>query len=246
MTSLLFENFAEYSGTRDQRVLSLARSRADDRLAGRTVWCARTLGTSAPRAQALGALLPAVLQSRPIELASEEPLRRIGQRLRALLSRRGTEALDRSDAEDLASAMLQGERIVGDAVGSGDVVVLEDPLSIVLAPAVRERGAHAVLEIRPASARGRGRSGPAERILRRCDPAVDARVMIWNESGPAGVKRIAAVITSEDVIAAKEITARGSQPEDICWATMLAEVVELDRSETVGGMLHARPTVAVR
>jgi hypothetical protein len=246
MTSLLFENFADYSGTRDSRVLALARARAEEGLAGRSVWCATAVRSSDARARALRASVPVALQAGPIELARDEPLRRIGQRLRALLSRRGSDCLDRDDVEDLAGAMLRGEGIVGDAIGSGDVVVLEDPLGVVLAPAVRERGAHAVLEIRPESARGRARARRAEAILSRCGAAVDARVMLCQELGPAGVKRIAAVITSEDVVTAKEITARGPQPDEICWTTVLAEIVELDRSETVGGRMHARPTVAAR
>lgn len=246
MTSLLFENFADYSGTRDTRVLDLALARADDGLAGHGVWCATALRASSASAQELGARLPAAVRAEPIDLPADEPLRRIGQRLSALLSRRTGERLDRADAEELAGVVQRGEGIVGDAIMAGDVVVLEDPLGILLAPALRERGAHAVLEIRPESSRRRVGLGPAERVVRDCAAAVDARVMLWHEHGPAGVKRVAAALTSEDVAAPKEITARGAQPDQICWTTILAEIVELDRIETVGGMLHARPTVAAR
>jgi hypothetical protein len=243
VTSLLFENFAEYSGMRDTRVLALARARADDGLAGRGVWCATALQSSAPRAR----MLLAALHASPIELEADEPLRRIGQRLDPILAGASTDALDAADAEDLAGAMLRSERIVGEAVGSGDVVVLEDPLGVVLAPALRERGAHAILEVRPASsARGRASIGAAEPLLRRCGAAVDARVMVWHGRRRGGDTRILALITSEDVVAAKEITARGSHPDEICWTTVLAEIVELGRLETVGGRLHARPTVAAR
>ncbi|HEY4428558.1 MAG TPA: hypothetical protein VGN08_10175, partial [Solirubrobacteraceae bacterium] len=175
MTSLLFENFAEYSGSRDSRVLALARARAEDGLAGRAVWCATAIQGSSARARALRAYVPPALGPEPIELPVDDPLRRIGQRLRALLSRSSGERLDRSDAEQLAQVMQRGERLVGDAVAAGDVVVLEDPLGILLAPAVRERGAHAVLEIRPHSARGRSGMGPGERVLSGCDAALDAR-----------------------------------------------------------------------
>jgi hypothetical protein len=246
VTSLLFENFADYSGTRDSRVLALARARADEDLAGRSVWCATPMRSSSERARALRASVPAALRAGPIELESDEPLRQIGRRLAALLSRSGGEPLDRADADELGAAMLRGDRIVGEMVSAGDVVVLEDPLGVVLAPALRERGAHAVLELRPESARGRRRIGAAEGIMRRCDTAVDARVMVWQERGRMGIKRIASVITSEGLVAAKEITARGAHPEEICWTTILAEIVELDRSETVGGMLHARPSVPAR
>jgi hypothetical protein len=242
VTSLLFENFAEYSGMRDTRVLALARARADDGLAGRGVWCATALRSSAPRAR----VLLAALHASPLELEADEPLRRIGQRLDPMLAGASTNALDAADAEDLAGAMLRSERIVGEAVGSGDVVVLEDPLGVVLAPALRERGAHAVLEVRPASARGRASIGAAAPLLRRCGAAVDGRVMVWQGRRRGGDTRIVALITSEDVVAAKEISARGSHPDEICWTTVLAEVVELGRLETVGGRLHARPTVAAR
>jgi hypothetical protein len=246
VTSLLFENFADYSGTRDSRVFALARARAEADLAGRSVWCATAIGGSSAGASALRGCVPGALGAEPIELAKDEPLRRIAQRLRALLSRRGDERLDRADAEDLEDVVLRGERIVGDAVGAGDVVVLEDPLGVLLAPALRERGAHAVLEVRPGSSRGRRGTGPGERVLRGCDAALEARVMIWLEHGRAGVKRIATAVTSEDVATLKEITAPGSEPDQICWTTILAEIVELDRIETVGGMLHVRPTVAAR
>ncbi len=246
MTSLLFENFAEYSGMRDSRVLALARARADADLAGRSVWCATALPSSAGRARSLPSCVPAALSASPIELPADEPLRRIGQRLEAMLATAGSQALDRADAEELAGAILRSERIVGEQVGSGDVVVLDDPLGVVLAPAVRERGAHAVLEIRSCTARGKASVAAAAPILRRCCSAVDARLMIWRGRGRMGAQRIAALVTSGDVVAAKEITARGAHPEEICWTTMLAEIIELDRSETVGGMLHVRPTVAAR
>jgi hypothetical protein len=246
MTSLLFENFAEYSGTRDSRVLALARARADEGLAGRSVWCAAASRSSRVRTRALLTCLPAARQAGRIELASDEPLRQIGERLEAMLAGAVAQRPDWDDAEELARAMQRGEVIVGETVAPGDVVVLDDPLSVVLAPALRERGAHAVLEIRPGSARRRASVSRAEPILRRCSGAVDARVMTWRELGRTGAKRIAALITSEDAVAAKEITARGAHPDEICWTTMLAEIVELDRSETVGGRHHARPSVAVR
>jgi hypothetical protein len=245
MTDLLFENFAEYSGTRDSRVLALARARAEEGLAGRGVWWAMALG-SAARAHAVRECMPATSHAGLVELAPEEPLRRIAQRLDAMLRRAGTEALDQADADELSGAILRSEGIVGDEVGSGDVVVLDDPLGVVLAPALRERGAHAVLEIRPGSLRSRASVGAAAPVLHRCGAAVDTRVMIWRERGRSGAKRVAALISSGDVVAAKEITARGSHPDEICWTTMLAEIVELDRSETVGGRMHARPTVAAR
>ena len=164
MTDLLFENFADYSGRRDSRVLTLARARANEGLAGRSVWYAMALASSAAPARALQGCVPAARRAGLVELAPEEPLRRIAQRLDAMLARGGADALDRTDADELTGAILRSERIVGEEVGSGDVVVLDDPLGVVLAPAVRERGAHAVLEIRPGSVRG----GPQHRS---CKPS---------------------------------------------------------------------------
>jgi hypothetical protein len=246
MTSLLFENFADYSGTRDSRVLALARARADEGLAGRSVWSAAASRSSRLRTRALLACLPAARHGGPIELAPEEPLHQIGERLERMLAGVAAQRPEWDEVEELARAMQRGELIVGETVASGDVVVLDDPLGVVLAPAVRDRGAHAVLEIRPGSARRMASVSRAEPLLRRCAAAVDARVMTWRELGQSGARRIAALISSEDAVAAKEITARGAHPEEICWTTVLAEIVELDRSETVGGRMHARPTVAAR
>jgi hypothetical protein len=245
MSDLLFENFADYSGTRDSRVLALARARADESLAGRCVWWV-ALESSAARTQALPESVPAARHAGLLELAPGEPLRRIARRLEALLKRRGSDALDREDAHELADAVLRGEQIVGHAVGSGDLVLLDDPLGLVLAPAVRERGAHAVLEVRPGSARARASVGAAAPVLALCGGALEARVMVWQERGRAGARRIAELVTSGDVVAAKEITARGAHPDEICWTTMLAEIAELNHSETVGGRMHVRPTVAAR
>jgi hypothetical protein len=246
MTDLLFENFADYSGTRDSRVLALARARADEGLAGRSVWYAMALASSAGRARALQGCVPAARRAGLLQLAPEEPLRRIARRLDAMLARAGADALDRADADELGDAILRGERIAGEEIGSGDVVVLDDPLGLVLAPALRERGAHAVLYVRPGSAHARATVGRAAPVLRPCGAAVDARVMVWRERGRVGAKRIAALITSGDVVAAKEITARGLHPDEICWTTMLAEIVERNHGETVGGRMHVRPTVAPR
>ena len=49
---------------------------------------------------------------------------------------------------------------------------------------------------------------------------------------------------SSGVGVAKEFTDAAS--EDLAWSSLLADVLEHDRVECVGGTLHVRPTVAAR
>jgi hypothetical protein len=57
------------------------------------------------------------------------------------------------------------------------------------------------------------------------------------------VHRIAALMPSSGVGFAKEFTDRA---EDLAWSSLLADVLEHDRVECVGGTLHVRPIVAAR
>jgi hypothetical protein len=131
---------------------------------------------------------------------------------------------------------------------------LPEPL---VAPAIRERGAHAVW--RTSIGRWEGNAAAAWSFLHDSRPALDAYVTAWRSGstpgpGRAGAQRrsgIAAYIGASAVVSAKEVDTSGaggsgSGYEEIGWTTLLADVVRGDRAERVGGTVHARPSVAAR
>jgi hypothetical protein len=62
-------------------------------------------------------------------------------------------------------------------------------------------------------------------------------------------ERIAALMPSADVVAAKEIAAADAAADrrhNAAWSSVLADVVHADRGESVGGTLQARPAVPAR
>ena len=174
MPTLFVERFTTPAGTRDARLLTYCGERADDQLAGRTVWCSQALwGT-------LARLLRDHARVRPY-----------------------TDAL----------------------VGTDDVVLLDDAP---LAPAIRERGAHALLRVRTLP------GAPTA--------AVDAYLIAWSAGG-ALAHRLAAVMPRAGRVAEKDY---GRAGDDLAWGSLLADVVDGDRDEHVGGRRHARPAIAVR
>jgi hypothetical protein len=112
-------------------------------------------------------------------------------------------------------------------VQPGDIVVLHDPLTAAPAEAIRARGAHAVWQV----------NAPHDHA-----PAVDAYVMATRT--PDGGYLVAALMPWAGIMAAKVV--RSDAYRDVGWSSLLADVVRSDRSECVGGTLHARPTVAPR
>jgi hypothetical protein len=66
--------------------------------------------------------------------------------------------------EAYASGAGRAEALIGGTVAPGDVVVLHDALTVALARAVRERGAHAIWHVRSA----RGAQAPGARAARAC------------------------------------------------------------------------------
>ena len=214
------------------RALELARRKAVDELAGRTVWFATALTGGRGVAQTLlerfdrvGAGDVAVGR---VEMAPGEPLEDLAGRLAVSGSPFGA-----AERELCATGVESGEGWVGDAVAADDVVVLQDPLSALLAQAVRERGAHAVWYVTV--------SAPREAVdhLRSYLPALDAYVV-------ASTRWVAALMPAADVMARRELTARGAPARDVAWGSVLADVVHGDRAESVGGRHHARPAVPVR
>ncbi len=111
-------------------------------------------------------------------------------------------------------------------IRSPDIVVLADPTGTGLAEPVRERGAHALVEVH----------GPPTH--RR---AVHAYFVAWAFGDAFGV---AAGIPAAGAVTAK--LAREDADRTLAWGALLADVLEAARSETVGGTFHPRPTVPAR
>jgi hypothetical protein len=130
--------------------------------------------------------------------------------------------------------------MLGDAVAADDVVVLHDPLTAVLAQAARERGAHVLWYLPAVSGRRGAAVAGARSFMRRYTATLDAYVAT---SGGADTHRIVAIVPSRGLVAAKEVD---PTQRDVGWSSVLADVLQADRDETVGGIFHARPTVAGR
>jgi hypothetical protein len=113
----------------------------------------------------------------------------------------------------------------GAPVEPDDIVMLDDAP---LAPAVRECGAHAVVGLRTL---------PGARAT-----AIDAYVIAWSGRGMLAY-RLAAVMPQAGRVAEKDMDAAG---DDLAWGSLLADVVDADRDEHVGGRRHVRPAVAAR
>jgi hypothetical protein len=254
MTSLLVEHFDVPETRRDARALGAVADRTGDVLAGRTVWCATALPGARRPAQELGARMggagPGVAGA-ALPLAVGESLVRVAQRLDEMLAGGRVGGVDLGPAEqDLYEQVAGGmEDLVGARVGRDDVVVAHDPVSAVLALAVREHGAHAVWRFRLA-----GSSPPAARqaleFLQRFTSATDAYVLAWTARDARGdlVERVAAAIPSARVVMAKEFRARarGDEARRMAWRSALAEIVSNDRGERVGGTRQPRPVFAAR
>jgi hypothetical protein len=146
----------------------------------------------------------------------------------------------RGPGEEAATVRaLTPETAVEQRAEAGDLVLLHDELAATQVSAARDCGAHAVLLVGPsfrAGAAGRG---------------TDAYVLASSRALGRGLvgERLAAFMPSADVVAAFARTRESAVPEppdEVSWNTVLAEVVQTDRVEAVGGRLHARPAVALR
>jgi hypothetical protein len=108
-----------------------------------------------------------------------------------------------------------------------DIVVLPDTVMAAPAEALRQRGAHVIMQ----------RVGL---------PAPASAVSAYLVSGTTldGAVVVAAVIPCAGIVTAKET--RGAGYRDVGWGCLLADVVMWDRDECVGGRLHPCPAVAAR
>ena len=234
---------------RDARLLEGARRRSEEHLAGRTVWCIAALPGGRKDAWTLRACLregdaEGGTAVHCLEITATEPLAGLGQRLQAMLvgSAGSSRGLSRADAATYAEGCLDGEATIGGSVRADDVVVLHDALAAVTAEAARERGAHVVWRIDARVAPARAPALDAWDFMRPQARGVDGYVGEWILSDFAP-KRIGAVVPSTGTVAAHDVGPRHAR---VGWTTALAELVQADRHETVGGTVHARPAVAVR
>jgi trehalose synthase len=255
MTRLMAANLRP-SSARAARVLAYFEESAADALAGRTTWCATGLAGSSHVAHALRTCLECVgdagVDARGLRVAADAPLRLLAERLDEMLHGGGaTAGLGRGEEEIYTTGKEESDLYLGQAVVPGDVVVLHDPLTVLLAEAVRERGAHAVWHIEIAPHRGAPAASPARLFLREYTTPVDAIAMSWTGSDEGGrrVERISALMPAADSVTTREIPASGDARDrfhHVGWSSVLADVLAGDREETVGGTLHARPAVARR
>lgn len=245
MTSLAAEHYATPSSRRQARWLAYAEEWALDDLSGRTLWSASGPARSHRFAHAMREQLPDAaeqgVRQRELTVTGDEPL---ALRLNAMLYGHGRAPgrLDPGDHELCAAAIANGDLVVGESVRADDLVVLHDPIAVVLAEAVRERGAHAVayLQVLP-HVGGHELSGLP--FLTQYGHPVHAWVL-------ARRRRVAALIPSVDVLAVSDRdddpTSEPSRIGRLAWMSTLAEVLRADRAETVGGTVHVRPVVAWR
>jgi hypothetical protein len=255
VTSLMLEHFNVPSSAQDVRLRERARREAIDGLAGRTVWFAAAVPERRSAAEALrsrlgGAGAGPVAIGR-LDIAADGPLRDLARQLDEMLSghMRGQRQLDAEQRELYAAAARDGERLLGAAVHHDDVVVVSDPFVAVLAEAARERGAIVVWQLvpcprRPAAAR-------AWSFIARSSPPIDAYVTSWRTPLPGGRVQsgVAAFIPVVDAVAAKEQTTTAGDPpwdEELGWSRLLSDIVRAGREEHVGGIVNARPAIAVR
>jgi hypothetical protein len=254
VTSFVIEQFHTPDTHRSARRVDSARRRAVEQLAGRSVWCIAAAPTETPAADALERCLcgfrdQGVAPHRTL-LQLREPLIGLMERLDAML--RGVTqlgpALGAREEDAFRKGRQDGDALIPDELRAGDVVVLHDPIAAALAPAIRERGGHAIW--RTSIGRWEGSASAAWRFLHRSSPGLDAYVIAWR-SGPTGAvgrAGIAAYIAAAGVVSAKELDAdrSGSDYDETGWTSLLADVVRDDRAERVGGTVHARPSVAAR
>lgn len=254
MTSLVTEHFGPPSSDRDARALDFARKRAEEELAGRTVWSA---SSSLPRAREAAEHLRSCLEwaagggvgAARIDVAGEDALEPLARGLDAMLRGGAPAGAWPGDAErELCELCVrESEALVGDGVRADDVVVLHDPLTALLVQAIRERGAYAIWHVSLEATAPEEAGTAAMDLLRRFTPGVDAYVA--TSSG-----HVTALVPCAGVVASLEVEmpptgardAAAGPYEGLGWSDLLAGVVQGHHGEAVGGTLHARPVVAAR
>ncbi len=249
MTSLVVERVGMAATSRLRRAIADVDERIDEVLAGRTVWCAVGLPNARQAADDLRVRLEGAgpdVAAAPLVVAGDEALSSLAQRLdRALIGG----VFDVAAADLLAHGAVGGGELVGAEIRAGDVVIAHDPLSVMAAGAVRERGAHALWNVR-VGAEVAAAVGQALDLMRRITSGVDAYVLAWRERTWRGqtTECVAAAIPAAAIVVAKQFPAvlDPENPRRLAWRMTVAEAVRSDREECVGGRLHPNPVVAAR
>jgi hypothetical protein len=249
VTSLLVERFGMAATSRLRRAIADVDERIGEVLAGRTVWCAVGLPNATQAADELRVRLEGAgpdVDVAPLVVTGGEALSSLAQRLdRALTS--GTS--DVASADLLMRSAVRGDELAGAEIRAGDVVIAHDPLSVMVAEAVRERGAHALWNVR-VGAEVATAGGPVLELMRRITSSVDAYVLAWRERSWRGqvTECVAAAIPAAAIVVAKQFPAvlDLENPRRLAWRMTVAETVRGDREECVGGRLHPKPVVAAR
>jgi hypothetical protein len=250
VTSLVIERFGMGATSRLQRAIADVDERIGEVLAGRTVWCAVGLPNATHAADDLRARLEGVgpdVAAAPLVVAGGEALSSLAQLLDRALT--GGD-FDPAAADLLArSAAVRGDELVGAEIRAGDVVIAHDPLSVMAAEAVRERGAHALWNVR-VGAEVATAAGQAFDLMRRITSGVDAYVLAWRERSWRGQRTecVAAAIPAAAIVVAKQFPPAldPENPRRLAWRMTVAETVRSDREECVVGRLHPKPVVAAR
>jgi hypothetical protein len=264
MPSVVIDRLEPPTSARRARTSDLARARATDRLGGRTVWCATALPAGRGAAHRLRGCLTAdgCVVAEELEITPDEPFRALAAKLDQALRLAsamvlptgmggGPGRLGRREQAEYAEGARDSEALAGDRVEPGDVVVFHDALTAVLGEALRGRGAHVVWDV-PLGTAPAGVAGAATwEFLRPHARAIDAVVMSWTdrEVRASGIEHIAAAMPSPGLLATKEVPASGADAQSLHnrgWSTLLADIVDRDRGEAVGGTRHARPAVPAR
>jgi hypothetical protein len=232
---------------REARRLAWARGRWDEQLAGRTVWFVASLPDGREAAWQLRGRLGSGsteggIAAGCIVIAIDTALGALGSRLDAMLRGLAAARPTRDDEALYAFACGEGDTLLGAAVGGGDVLVIHDAVAAVTAEAARDRGAHVFWRIDAATSRAHRSAVAAWDFMRPRTRGVDGYVGTWGDPH-AGRERIGAVLPSTGAVTARDV---GSAHVPAGWSGALADLLVDDRQETVGGTVHARPTVAVR
>jgi hypothetical protein len=254
--SLTIDHFdSATEGGNAARALRNAGARAADELAGRTVWSATALPGGFTPAHTLRAYVEDVgngLFAGTLEVRADTPLRRLAERVDHMLSGDSGDDVQFGPAERqlYRDAAGDGDGLIGRSVGPDDMVIIHDALTALLVEAIRERGAHAVWHVRVTAPTREAAAAQARAFLDDYTSSVDAYMISWSQPAGAGwpVDRVAALMPSAGVVAAKEIPIEhaASGARDVALRSVLADVLHADRDEAVGGTLHARPAVPPR
>ena len=204
-----------------------------DRLAPGSTHAARVLAFTREEAQDqlagrtiwCGIQTPGTSATQALEIPSDEPLRELADRLDAALSGADREVRLGAVERDLCTHAAD---MVAAQVARDDIVLLHDTLSTLVATAIRERGAHTVWLMSGGSAS----SGRSPSSLDPFTSAFDAYITTWRQA-------VTAVLPCSDAV-----TVKAGPDAELDWNSALADVVDGDRQEMVGGRHHVRPLVS--